>query len=200
MSSSNTSNTSNTSNSQSSPGNVSNIIKYYYYGDPNQTNPDRRYNYNVDNRYDIDRRYYDDRNNWNWNIFSGYNRNPPPPPRDYYNRPLPPPPPPRQHLTAVNQQLYDDRYRYNRYNDRNNTYYYNDGYGYLYGGGFFGILLLILILIWIFSGITGFIASIVCLFYNGPVSDKVIGILLAMTLGPFYWLYYIYNMNYCTRY
>jgi len=197
--SSNTSNSSNSSSgsNSSSSGNVSNIEKYYYYGDPHRYNDvDRRYN--IDRRYDVDTRYYDDKNDWNWNIFSGYNRNPPPPPRDYYHRP--PPPPPSKYPSVVNQQIYDDRYRYNRYHDTNTPYYYDEGRGYLYGGSFFGILLLILILIWIFAGITGFIASIVCLFYNGPVSDKVIGILLAITLGPFYWLYYIYNMNYCTRY
>jgi nucleoside permease NupC len=55
-------------------------------------------------------------------------------------------------------------------------------------------------IIWFVAGLLGFIASLVCLFYQGSVSDKAIGFLLGLLLGPFYWLFYIYNMNYCTRY
>lgn len=61
------------------------------------------------------------------------------------------------------------------------------------------ILFAIFSLIWFVGGILGFIASLVCLFYQGSTSDKAIGILLALILGPFYWLFYIYNINYCTR-
>lgn len=61
------------------------------------------------------------------------------------------------------------------------------------------ILFAIFSLIWFVGGLLGFIASLVCLFYQGSTSDKAIGILLALILGPFYWLFYIYNLNYCTR-
>lgn len=61
------------------------------------------------------------------------------------------------------------------------------------------ILIAIFSLIWFIGGLLGFIASLVCLFYQGSASDKAIGILLALILGPFYWLFYIYNLNYCTR-
>ena len=61
------------------------------------------------------------------------------------------------------------------------------------------LIVLILILIWVLGGLFAFIASIVCLFYQGSVTDKAIGVILALILGPFYWLYYIYNLNYCTR-
>lgn len=58
----------------------------------------------------------------------------------------------------------------------------------------------LLILIWIISGFTAFIASLICLFYNSSVGDKIAGLIMALFAGPFYWLYYIYNMNYCNRY
>ena len=57
----------------------------------------------------------------------------------------------------------------------------------------------ILLLIWVFAGILGFLASFICLFYNSTLSDKIAGLILGLFAGPFYWLFYIYNMNYCTR-
>jgi hypothetical protein len=53
--------------------------------------------------------------------------------------------------------------------------------------------------IWLIIGLVAFLASIVCMFYQGSPTDKAVGLLLAIITGPFYWLYYIYNMNYCTR-
>jgi hypothetical protein len=56
---------------------------------------------------------------------------------------------------------------------------------------------LIFILIWIVSGV---LMSIVCIFYKGSVSDKFLGYIIATSLGPLYWLYYIYNSNYCLKF
>lgn len=56
---------------------------------------------------------------------------------------------------------------------------------------------LIFILIWIVSGI---LMSIICIFYQGSVSDKFLGYIIATSMGPFYWLYYIFNSNYCVKY
>lgn len=64
--------------------------------------------------------------------------------------------------------------------------------------GIYTIGWLIISLIWFIGGITAFIASIVCMFYTSTVTDKAIGLLLAIIIGPFYWLYYIYNSVYCT--
>jgi hypothetical protein len=58
----------------------------------------------------------------------------------------------------------------------------------------------IILLIWVFAGFIGFLMSIVCCFYNGSTTDKFLGILIAFILGPFYWLYFIYNSTYCTRF
>jgi hypothetical protein len=58
----------------------------------------------------------------------------------------------------------------------------------------------LLVLIWIISGFAAFIASFICIFYNSSVGDKIAGLVMALFAGPFYWLFYIYNMNYCNRY
>jgi hypothetical protein len=61
------------------------------------------------------------------------------------------------------------------------------------------ILIVLLAVIWSIAGITAFISSIVCLFYKGSIGDKLIGLVISMFLGPLYWLFYIYNLNYCTK-
>jgi len=61
-------------------------------------------------------------------------------------------------------------------------------------------IILILILVWFFSGIIGFIASIICFGYEAPLKDKLLGLFFGIFAGPFYWIYYIYNINYCNNY
>ena len=67
-------------------------------------------------------------------------------------------------------------------------------------GGSFAIWFLLVLIIWFTGGVTAFIASLVCMFYNSTVSDKVVGFLLAFVFGPLYWGFYIYKANYCTKY
>jgi len=62
------------------------------------------------------------------------------------------------------------------------------------------IFILIILLIWWIAGMIGFIMSIVCCFYNSSTSDKFLGIIVAWIMGPFYWLYFIYNSSYCNRF
>ena len=64
----------------------------------------------------------------------------------------------------------------------------------------FAIFIFILALMWFISGIAAFVAGIVCLFYNSSVQDKIIGLIFGIIAGPFYWIYYIYNLNYCNRF
>lgn len=52
---------------------------------------------------------------------------------------------------------------------------------------------------WAIAGFIGFIMSIVCFFYNSTTDEKIIGLLLALFTGPFYWLYYILKSTYCTK-
>lgn len=63
-------------------------------------------------------------------------------------------------------------------------------------GGIGGIL----IVAWILLGIAAFIMSIVCFGRGGDTTQNVIGLLLSIILGPFYFIYY-YIMKpkgYCT--
>jgi len=64
----------------------------------------------------------------------------------------------------------------------------------------FIMFVFILLLIWWIAGMIGFLMSIVCCFLNGSTTDKFLGIILAWVLGPIYWLYFIYNSSYCTRF
>ena len=64
-------------------------------------------------------------------------------------------------------------------------------------GLIFIILMFIFSFVWIIAGIGAFIAGIVCLFYRASIQDKIIGLIFGIIAGPFYWIYYIYNLNYC---
>ena len=63
----------------------------------------------------------------------------------------------------------------------------------------FYLIIALFIFIWWIIGTVGFIMSLICFGYSGPMSDKFLGLIMAWVTGPFYWLYYIYNSNYCTR-
>jgi hypothetical protein len=62
------------------------------------------------------------------------------------------------------------------------------------------IFVLTFFLVWIVGGIAAFIASIVCMFYNSSVGDKIAGFILAVIFGPYYWFCYIYKSSYCNKY
>jgi hypothetical protein len=59
--------------------------------------------------------------------------------------------------------------------------------------------IIIFLWIWIIAGIVAFIASLICFGYNGSMTDKFLGLLLVLVIGPFYWLFFLFNTNYCTR-
>lgn len=63
----------------------------------------------------------------------------------------------------------------------------------------FSLIILIILLIYFISGLLAFITSLFCFGYGGSVNDKAFGLLIAWVTGPFYWLYFIYNSEYCTR-
>jgi hypothetical protein len=51
---------------------------------------------------------------------------------------------------------------------------------------------------WAVLGVAAFIMSLVCFSKKGTTSgQKVIGLLLAVFLGPFYWIYYAGSGSYC---
>jgi len=66
----------------------------------------------------------------------------------------------------------------------------------------FGGLIVFVVLImwlWVIAGLLGFLTSLVCFGFNGSISDKFLGLIIVLLIGPFYWLYFIYNSNYCFR-
>lgn len=62
---------------------------------------------------------------------------------------------------------------------------------------FGGLFLILLFISWVISGIIAFIMSFICLGYSGSVGEKLLGLIFAILLGPFYWIYYSYNISYC---
>jgi len=53
------------------------------------------------------------------------------------------------------------------------------------------------ILIFIFLWIISFIASMACFGKSGSTLEKIMGVLLAIFFGLFYFLFYAFNGNYC---
>lgn len=57
--------------------------------------------------------------------------------------------------------------------------------------------IVLFVIIWITAGITAFFMSLICFGYNGSIIEKIIGLLLSIFFGPFYWIYYASNGLYC---
>ena len=55
----------------------------------------------------------------------------------------------------------------------------------------------IFIILWLVIGFIAFITSCVCFFRQGSTIDKIIGLILALFFGPFYFLFYGLNKDYC---
>lgn len=60
------------------------------------------------------------------------------------------------------------------------------------------IILLVILLIWAMAGLSAFIMSLVCFGYSGSMTNKFLGLVIALMFGPFYWFYYFMNPSYCT--
>jgi hypothetical protein len=56
---------------------------------------------------------------------------------------------------------------------------------------------LVFMIIWVVTGLAAFFASIMCFGRSGTTGEKFLGLLLAFFLGPFYWLYFFLNPDYC---
>jgi hypothetical protein len=63
----------------------------------------------------------------------------------------------------------------------------------------FALAYLIFIWVWIIIGISAFITSLFCFSRNGRLIDKIIGLVLAIFFGPFYFLFYAFNSDYCKK-
>jgi hypothetical protein len=51
--------------------------------------------------------------------------------------------------------------------------------------------------LWLLFGLIGFVMSLVCFGYSGSVGEKIMGIIIAIVLGPWYFLYYFSSGSYC---
>ncbi len=55
----------------------------------------------------------------------------------------------------------------------------------------------IAIVLWFTLGLIAFIMSIVCFFKNNRVGLNIVGLILAILFGPFYFLYFLLAKPYC---
>ena len=51
--------------------------------------------------------------------------------------------------------------------------------------------------IWSLIGIIAFILSLVCFGYSGTFGQKILGLVISLVFGPFYFLYYYFSGSYC---
>lgn len=61
------------------------------------------------------------------------------------------------------------------------------------------IITSIFVLLWIVVGIAAFIMSLVCFGRSGTTAQHIIGLLLSIFFGPFYWVYYFAVSSYCRK-
>ena len=59
------------------------------------------------------------------------------------------------------------------------------------------IFVLLFLGIWGIAGMIAFFVSIFCMFKSGTITEKAVGFLLAVILGPLYFIYFSFNKNYC---
>ena len=52
-------------------------------------------------------------------------------------------------------------------------------------------------IVWFVFGFAGFIMSFVCFGYTGNVGEKLLGLILAVIMGPVFWIYYFVSPSYC---
>jgi hypothetical protein len=51
--------------------------------------------------------------------------------------------------------------------------------------------------LWLLFGLIGFVMSLICFGYSGSTGEKILGIIIALLLGPWYFLYYFSSGSYC---
>ena len=61
----------------------------------------------------------------------------------------------------------------------------------------FFIFIWVFFLIWALIGIIGFMYSIYCFGKSGETLEKIVGLLLSIFFGPFFFAYLYFNKGYC---
>jgi hypothetical protein len=59
------------------------------------------------------------------------------------------------------------------------------------------LLTYLFIILWFIIGFIAFITSILCFLRSGTICEKIIGLILAILLGPFYFIFFIFRDGYC---
>jgi hypothetical protein len=59
------------------------------------------------------------------------------------------------------------------------------------------IIVLLLVFVWFILGVVAFVWSLLCFGKSGTSVDHIVGLLLALFFGPFYFIYYGVKKNYC---
>ena len=60
-----------------------------------------------------------------------------------------------------------------------------------------GVVAIVLVSIWVLAGISAFIYSLYCFTKSGTTAEKILGLILAMIAGPFYFIYVAMYKAYC---
>lgn len=60
-----------------------------------------------------------------------------------------------------------------------------------------GYVILVFLFTWVLFGVIALVFSLVCFGYSGSAIEKILGLLLALFMGPFYFLYYFGSGSYC---
>lgn len=61
------------------------------------------------------------------------------------------------------------------------------------------IMTSVFVILWVFVGLAAFIMSLVCFGRSGSTVQHIIGLLLSIFFGPFYWIYYFAASSYCKK-
>jgi hypothetical protein len=61
------------------------------------------------------------------------------------------------------------------------------------------VLIFAFAILWFTFGLVGFILSLICFGYSGSTGEKIMGLVIALALGPWFFLYYFSSGSYCKR-
>jgi hypothetical protein len=59
------------------------------------------------------------------------------------------------------------------------------------------VIILVLMTVWILAGISAFVYSLYCFTKSGTTAEKILGFIIAMVSGPFYFIYVGMYKAYC---
>ena len=60
-----------------------------------------------------------------------------------------------------------------------------------------GVFIIFILILLVVLGIIAMIWSLICFGRSGTIFEKFIGVVIAFFVGPFYFIYYFANKNYC---